>query len=430
MSQTTSGAQVVLDFNSDASRGARGVAAGTFVQNTAVRDANLISVGLDTANTNGPPNLAANALVNAAAGTYTAIQNVNRVNTLRTAAALARVRQRVGNARFGFVGDSYTRGQGSSLTLNQLFINAFPKQIAERLPANLNPQWQSVFGTGTSSATSLFTNDSRMAQTGAGGWTGAGLSVVGGLALVGSGPAGVMTFTPMTPTTKCDIWYPQNVSGSFSWQIDGGAATTINQVGSKSVIKTTIGGGAAASHVYSFNWVSGGPNIFGLHAYDDTNSRLDLLNFGRGGAASSYYANAVDPIWSALPLLVDYACDTYFVGLMCNDWWVAAQNIPVPQYTINMQTIITALKAVGDVVLYSEITQDTATVASQAKQQSYVEAARGLAVTNNVPFIDVWTQFQNYTLANGYGLMSDTFHPSAAGNSLSTSLFLNFVNSL
>lgn len=370
------------------------------------------------------------ATVDAARGAYTAIQNVNRTNTMRTAAALARVRQGTGNARFGFVGDSYTRGQGSSTVLNQLFINAFPKQIAERLPANLNAQWQSAFGTGTSSAGTLFTDDARHTQTGAGGWAGASLSVVGGLSLVGNSPGAIWTFTPLTPTTKCDIWYPQNVNGSFSWQIDGGAATTINQVGTKAVLKTTIGSGAAASHSYVLNWVSGLPVIFAVHAYDDTKSRLDMLNFGRGGAASNYYDVSTDPIWSPLPLLVDYACDTYFVGLMCNDWWVAAQNIPVAQYTINMQTIITALKAVGDVVLYSEITQDPVTVATAAKQQTYVDAARGLAVRNNLPFIDVWTQFQGYALANGYGLMADTFHPSAAGNSLSASLFLNFINSL
>lgn len=370
------------------------------------------------------------ASVDAARGAYSGIQNVNRVNTMRTAAALARVRQKTGNARFGFVGDSYTRGQGASATLNQMFVNAFPKQIAERLPANLNAQWQSFFGTGSSSPTQIFLDDSRVAQTGAGGWTGAGLSVVGGLELIGSTPAATLTFTPLTPTTKCDVWYLQNVTGSFSWQIDGGSATTVNEAGAKAVVKLTIGSGAAASHVYSFNWVSGAPNIIGLQAYDDTNSRLDLLNFGRGGAASNYYDNATDPIWSALPILVDYACDTYFVGLMCNDWWVAAQNIAVPQYTINMQAIITALQAVGDVVLYSEITQDPVTVATPEKQRTYVEALRGLAVQNNCPFIDVWTQFQGYTIANGFGLMSDTFHPSAAGNSLSASLFLNFINSL
>jgi hypothetical protein len=94
-----------------------------------------------------------------------------------------------------------------------------------------------------------------------------------------------------------------------------------------------------------------------------------------------------------------------------------------------MQIIITALKAVGDVVLYSEITQDPS-IATPEKQRSYVEALRGLALTNNCVFLDVWTQFQSYAVANGFGLMADIFHPSAAGNSLSASLFLNFINSL
>jgi hypothetical protein len=49
------GAQVILDFNSQAGLGARGGAAATIEENTVLRDENLAAVGLDPANPSGPP---------------------------------------------------------------------------------------------------------------------------------------------------------------------------------------------------------------------------------------------------------------------------------------------------------------------------------------------------------------------------------------
>ena len=44
------GAQVILDFNDDTSKGARGGAGATMEENTAARDAGLIGLGLDPVN--------------------------------------------------------------------------------------------------------------------------------------------------------------------------------------------------------------------------------------------------------------------------------------------------------------------------------------------------------------------------------------------
>ena len=49
------GAQVILDYNGDGSLGARGGAGGTIEENTMIRDAHLISVGLDPNAPSGPP---------------------------------------------------------------------------------------------------------------------------------------------------------------------------------------------------------------------------------------------------------------------------------------------------------------------------------------------------------------------------------------
>jgi len=49
------GAQIILDFNEDGSKGARGGAGASIVENTMARDAHLVAVGLDPVAPSGPP---------------------------------------------------------------------------------------------------------------------------------------------------------------------------------------------------------------------------------------------------------------------------------------------------------------------------------------------------------------------------------------
>jgi hypothetical protein len=49
------GAQIILDYNEDGSKGARGGAGGTVEENTIARDAHLVALGLDPLAPSGPP---------------------------------------------------------------------------------------------------------------------------------------------------------------------------------------------------------------------------------------------------------------------------------------------------------------------------------------------------------------------------------------
>ena len=55
MASNSIGAQIILDYNGDGSLGARGGAGGTIEENTMIRDAHLVAVGLDPTNPSGPP---------------------------------------------------------------------------------------------------------------------------------------------------------------------------------------------------------------------------------------------------------------------------------------------------------------------------------------------------------------------------------------
>jgi hypothetical protein len=50
------GAQIILDYNEDGSKGARGGAGRSIEENIAARDAHLVALGLDPAAPSGPPN--------------------------------------------------------------------------------------------------------------------------------------------------------------------------------------------------------------------------------------------------------------------------------------------------------------------------------------------------------------------------------------
>ena len=58
MAVSSLGAQVILDYNSEAALGARGGAAGTVEENQMIRDEGLAAVGLDPQSPSGPPPMA------------------------------------------------------------------------------------------------------------------------------------------------------------------------------------------------------------------------------------------------------------------------------------------------------------------------------------------------------------------------------------
>ena len=58
MAVSSLGAQIILDYNSEAALGARGGAGGTIEENQLVRDEGLAAVGLDPQSPSGPPSMA------------------------------------------------------------------------------------------------------------------------------------------------------------------------------------------------------------------------------------------------------------------------------------------------------------------------------------------------------------------------------------
>lgn len=79
-----------------------------------------------------------------------------------------------------------------------------------------------------------------------------------------------------------------------------------------------------------------------------------------------------------------------------------------------MQSIITAAKASGDVILVTDAPA-AASEAPLAQQQEYVNALSSLAQSNNVNLVNLYQLWGSYTQANANGWMANTVHPNATG---------------
>jgi len=60
-------------------------------------------------------------------------------------------------------------------------------------------------------------------------------------------------------------------------------------------------------------------------------------------------------------------------------------------------------------------TDPNAGLASVLTQDAYNQAIRGLAVTNNIPLIDIYSRWQSYAVSNAVGLYYDQIHPNGQG---------------
>lgn len=349
------------------------------------------------------------------------LYNFKPSNTRKIATALAKVRRLSSSAKIALIGDSTIRGTGAHATANLQWQNGIPRQLSNMLnaAATLNngvlSSWQNLFGNGSSSASDPVLHDSRVVVSGT--FAPAGVSVPGGLTFRANG-AGTLSFTPTTNVNTFIVYYYQNGTGGFTTNFDGGATiTTVNVAGTKSVQTSTVtDAGSAGAHTLNIVYTSGTIFILGIEAYDSALKELRVWNWGRGGATSTYWNDSTD-VYSPIPMMATAAPDAFIIDLGINDWNTSGGNIALATHITNMQAIITAAKAVGDVILMSPAPSDTATISSAAYQQGYVDAQRSLAVTNDIPFIDAFARFGSYTSANALGMYSDTLHPNDIGYS-------------
>jgi lysophospholipase L1-like esterase len=143
------------------------------------------------------------------------------------------------------------------------------------------------------------------------------------------------------------MWTQIPYGGTFSWAVDGGAATKVSTNGGSIVDGklTHVSLGAAGSHMLVLSWVSGQCNIDGVIEYDgDYSCGIQVHDAGHCGAQASTWVSALSggSASGSAAAIAALAPSAVIITLGVNDQYL---GVDPATYQSRLQTIISDLKA-------------------------------------------------------------------------------------
>lgn len=323
-------------------------------------------------------------------------------------AAMNKVRSDTANAKILCIGDSTTNGQGDSTAGTIPNTHSYPAVLSQ----DLNSRIASSYGLAipTSIIAGLGNVHDDRWSLGADWDNNSSFGMASGAVYRGLGGSTNLTFTPDGGFTinTFDIYYLSSGGlGTINISESGGASTIINSNAAsavrKSTLTTTIPG---SSLVLTMTDTAGTVFIVGVDRYSSTTKKVLVGNAGVGGSNSNSWIQ--DLTFGGVPFITTYAPDLTIISLGIND---ATTSVDANTYAINIQTLITAAKLSGDVILMSMPPSSGGAPYSTFEPQ-YVAKLALLAASNNCYFIDTFTMFGGVWNAT---FMNDQFHPNDLG---------------
>lgn len=229
-----------------------------------------------------------------------------------------------------------------------------------------------------------------------------------------------------TATTFRLFYYQDPALGSFTWQIDGGGATTINCNGTNTIGKTVdIATGSAGSHTLLLTWVSGTVYIEGAMVLNgDESAGLRMWDASSGGAISSSFEDTAYLAY-AQNWLFDMSRvnpDLVLVALGGNDasyqYSADPRGRTPAQLATNLKHIATLIRAnaAPDPSIAFVIGYDWPNFAA-GWWATYRPAIYGAAIEDgNVGVIDLYQRFGAKGDLSALGLVPDGTHLTALGS--------------
>ena len=219
-------------------------------------------------------------------------------------------------------------------------------------------------------------------------------------------------------------WYGQTGGGSFTWQIDGGSASTINTSSLTGYQTTVISGLTSAPHVLLVTITVAGSAGVTLLGADAQNSAVGVrVNaLGHSGAQASNYTAVNAANWEAG--ITALGCNLAVLQLGVNDH---NANVAPATYAASMATIgarVVAALPLADVMLISS--PDNGQV-STVSFSDYAVYLRAKAQVNAWGFIDQFRDFGPYVDANSRALFLGNHHPNADGGRVLANLWTAYL---
>lgn len=324
------------------------------------------------------------------------------LSLIRWRTALAKMLAGQGNARILCVGDSTTFGVGSNNANGTGGGNmqplAWPTQLATILTnMGISANAHSIAGFGSISFEDRSHNDGRV--TFGSSWTKFAFAAnqsAGGCLAQATTNTNALSFLPTSNVDTFKIWGVKGgTNGVLSAAINAGTPTTHDFSGGALSIDSYTISGTLGANTLNLKWSSGGTVfVSAIESWNSATPQVCITNAGWSGAGIKDIdsTNSGSTGYDAKAFALAYAPDLYIVCVGINDWRSGGTGTSLATYTAKLQAFLTALQAVGDVILLTPAPSHTAD-ASIATQQGFVAAMQSIAANLGIPLIDVWNRW-------------------------------------
>lgn len=223
-----------------------------------------------------------------------------------------------------------------------------------------------------------------------------------------------------------DVIYSKNTDGgTCAVKIDGVDKTAINCNGTSEVYAQTQSytGLATGAHTLEIFAPTDGTKVYVEGAYVKTVGDTAGVQVERRAKSGGYTGD-----WTSQLMLNTFTtkpADLFIIALGIND---LGSTQTIANFKSRMQTIITAAKAVGSVVIVPMMQPDPVADTRFVNWKDWVQVYYDLADENSIPLIDIYKaygeayqpaqSFGLFGIQNGNGEGTDTTHPSARGQML------------
>jgi len=334
-------------------------------------------------------------------------------------AALARVKAATGRGKIVVIGDSTSMGAGAGTSgttnLNGAAQKSWPQglQRFNSAPNYLSSNsWWGTQGYDSAAGITLTGYDTRLAQ--GANWA-PNLASLGGK-VIRYAPGAVNNFS-FTPTYAFDTivvyMLKNNLNGTCTINVDGGASLGTINTNSGGALVWATQTFTVSKAIHQINLVpNNDAQMFfgGILCYDSTVPAIDVIQTAVYGSLASVFTPNVN-VYDQIPTLKFIAPDLTIIDLTIND---SNAGTALATYQANLQTIITAAKVSGDVLLMVGPPSNTA-AATNGTLDTYIAVLRTLCATNTCSLVDMklnWISYANIQATFPY---FDTLHPTTPG---------------
>lgn len=326
----------------------------------------------------------------------TAMANNNALLLPHWRLALQKVRDNTGDARILCVGDSTTSGVGSTGG-NVQNSTSFPQRLIQFMNTTITPTVAGCVIPTTGSPA-----DSRVPLPS--GWSNQGFGAGANASYEGPDSAGNGVFSPAVNCDGMYFIYEAGGAGTVTATVTGGTPTVVTFPGTNGTFRSPLisAGSASAANTLTLTPAVSGNFVFfaGVEPVLSTKRQVLVSNAGVPGSTTTDWAVTNAPSGGA-DFIKAVAPDLTIISLGIND---AAAAVSAATVSTNLQTLITAAKVSGDVILATPLPNQTAGTIAQEKL--YLPVYYSLAQSNSCLLLDEFARLgsaYNANFMNGDG---------------------------